>query len=138
MQKTLHHLIIQLLVAAIVSLGIAQAGIDLCPPDCSHCGVAAVVSPCCDNMVADEVAAPVPVKAGHRPDCDHGSYCDASDAKNAVIPVHRAVDTDFASIAPALVVVVPELSVRYHSISLKSPPQGRQPALYTLHCSLII
>ena len=138
MQKTLLHLIIQLLVAAIVSLGIAQAGVDLCPPDCSHCGVVTVASPCCENMSADEVAAPVPVQKGTRPDCDQGSYCDAIDVQKDVLPVHRAVETDCASIAPVGIVLVPELPARHHSFSLKSPPQDRQPALYTLHCSLLI
>lgn len=138
MQKTLLHLIIQLLVAAIVGLGIAQAGGDLCPPDCSHCGVAAVASSCCENVSADEVAAPVPDNTGPQPDCDYGSYCDAIDAKSTVLSVHRAADTDCTAIAPAGVVLVAELPVRYHSFSLKSPPQERQPALYTLHCSLLI
>lgn len=138
MQRTLLHLIIQLLVAAIVSLGFAQARVDLCPPDCSHCGVVAVASSCCGNMSADKVAAPVLVKTGHRPVCDHGGYCDAINAKNDVLPVPRAVQTDFASIAPVITILVPEQPVRYHSFSLKSPPQGRQPALYTLHCSLLI
>ena len=123
---------------AIVSLGIAQAGVDFCPPDCSHCGVVTVVSPCCDTVSGDEVAAHVPVKTEHRGDCSPGSYCDALDLKNDVLPVHSAVDTDFASLAVVRVVLVPELPVRYHALPLKSPPHGRQPALYTLHCSLLI
>lgn len=138
MQRTLLHPIIHLLMAAIVSLGIAQARVDLCPPDCSHCGVVTVVSPCCDTMSADEVATHVPIKTEHRADCSTGGYCNAIDSKNDVLPVHRAVDTDFASFAVVRVVLIPELPVRYHSFPLRSPSKERHPALYTLHCSLLI
>jgi hypothetical protein len=34
--------------------------------------------------------------------------------------------------------LIPELSVRDHSFPLRSPSKGRHPALYTLHCSLLI
>jgi len=141
MQRILRHFIIQLLVAAIVGLGIAQAGVELCPPACSHCGVVTVASPCCDDMIGDGSAASTPVKTGHRPDCDHGIYCDAIDAKNYAIPVNRSVDKDLASIEPAaatVVVSVPAFPVRYPSFSLKSPPPGKQPAIYISHCSLLI
>ena len=112
MQRTLLHLIIQLLVAAIVSIGITHADVDLCRPDCNHCGVITAASPCCDNMSADEVAATVPVKTGHRSDCTHGSFCDAVASKNDLLPVHHVVETDFATITPVRVVLVPDLPIR--------------------------
>lgn len=146
MQRTVHRVIIQLLVAALVSLGIAQAGGDLCPPDCSHCGVVAaqsvaVQSPCCAGMRTGETAAvPAPVKTGPGSACEHGSYCDTIDLKNDVIPVIRALDSDFAWMTSVTTVAVSIQvpNVRHHAFSLKSPPPGRQPARYTLHCSLLI
>ncbi|WP_284153416.1 hypothetical protein [Desulfofustis limnaeus] len=129
---------IQLLVAAIAGLGVAQAGADLCPPDCSQCGVVAVASPCCAAMNGKEAVPADPDKTGDRPVCDHGGYCTASDANKDAFSVQRSVDVDVASRAPALVVVVPEWPVRQLCFSLMSLPQARHPALYTLHCSLIM
>jgi len=140
MQRILRHFIIQLLVAAIVSLGIAQAGVELCPPTCSHCGVVAVASACCDDMSDGGAAVPTPVKTGHGPDCNHGIYCETIDAKNYAIAVNSSVDNGLAPVEPAAAVVVsvPVFPVRYPFFSLKSPSPGKQPAIYISHCSLLI
>lgn len=129
---------IQLLVAAIIGLGVAQTGADLCPPDCSHCAVVAVASPCCAAMNSKEAVPAGPDKTGDRPVCDHGGYCNVSDANKDAFSVQRTVDVDVASRAPALGVLAPEWPVRQPCFSLMSLPQGRHPPLYTLHCSLIM
>ena len=139
MQRIFQHYIIQLLVVAIVGIGIAApAGGDLCPPDCSHYVVANDTSSCCDNMCSNKATAPAPAERGPQFACVHGGYCDNSGVEKSALAVPRAVVSDITSIKPAIAALMQELPVRYHFFSLKPPSLWRQPAFYTLHCSLVI
>ena len=49
--KRLHH-IIWVLTLSLILGGYAQAGMDYCPPDCSHCGAEVqAVAPCCADGI---------------------------------------------------------------------------------------
>jgi len=138
MQRIIRYFIILLLVAAIGSFSMAIAGTEFCSPECSDCGVADVVSPCCDDMNSDKAVTPESGRGSHSHGCGHSSYCDAIERGNSAISVNTGVDIDCPLVVHGTVFSLPELSARQYTLSLKSPPQWRIPYLYTLHCSLLI
>ena len=138
MQKHIRYFIIPLLVAAIGSFSIANAGADFCPPDCSHCGIEDVVSPCCDDMNTDREVTAAPDRDSHGNGYRHGSYCDAIERGGKVLSVNPGVDIDYASAVHTAVFSLPDLPARQYTHFLKSPPHWRIPSLYTLHCALLI
>lgn len=142
MKKIIQHIIIHCLLVVTACLGMAQAGVDLCPPDCSHCGAVPVkVSSCCGDMGAGAVAVPVPEGTNsHASDCSHGSYCMAMNDKHETIAAYQTYVSDFDFVLPvnSVLTSVSIFAVPHYHESLKYPSPGNPPALYTINCSLLI
>lgn len=141
MKINVRYLLIQLLLAAIVSLGIAQAGGEVCPPGCSHC-LASVSPSCCDDMGRDVGPDHMPGNTGdgQRPaDCGHGSLCPGNSVQNEVAVGFTVPSFELASVLPAVAAFIPldhplvHITIRPQSLLL-----GKPPAIYTLNCSFLI
>lgn len=142
MNKYLRFLIIPLLVAAILSLGIAWAGTDDCPPDCGHhAGTVSAVPSCCEAMDSGSSSGHMPKNSGddqRSAECGDGFYCRGSEPNEAVA-VFTVPGLEPVVLFPTAVPFSPpSLPEPYHAISLRPPPPGQTPAIYTLNCSYLI
>ncbi len=138
MKRTFLNFIIQLLIAAIVTLGLSQAGGDFCPPECSQCNFVTESPSCCEKMDTDKNSPSVFHKSKKGHECDHGGYCDAIDTPNDAIITHRLVGPDYDYIYHFVVTALTEQPLAHFFFSFESPPKRTHPPLYTLHCSFII
>lgn len=141
MKIDIRHIIMPLLVAALVSLGIAQAGTDFCPPGCNHCLAVAAESSCCDDMPGNFVAHPPQYAANeqHPPGCEHGSYCPGGSPQDEVV-ASSGVPYHAPGVALLFkpVITSPVYPANCSAIGVKAPPLSKPPAIYTLNCSLLI
>lgn len=140
--KKNRYLLISLLIAAIVSLGIGQAGADVCPPVCDHCHAVSAVPLCCEEMGDSPGSQQQPVTAEDKQqsvDCEYSLAClGASQQSN--------VAATLATPAPELVAVIADpgrisfgrYPVLAEAIRLKAPPRRSPRSLYTLNCSFLI
>ncbi len=140
MLKNCHYIIIQLLIAAIVSLGIAHAGGDVCPPACTHCGSKVIVT-CCDDMAghAEGHADAQRTDRQKSEQCEHGSFCPGTGDADNVVAQFTLPKSDYAvallpGMSPAVIITV--------QYTYAEPPQGPPPeknsSIYTLNCVYLI
>lgn len=136
------HLLISLLVAAIVSLGIAQATTGVCPPNCAHCSAVVVPPSCCEDMGGFQNSTHIPGKADERKQqasCDHGFSCFRSSEPVEVIVSLSDSNPEFDAIFSEMISFsLAKYHETYITLSLYSPPLKKSPSLYTLNCSFLI
>jgi hypothetical protein len=146
MLKNCNHIIIQLLIAAIVSLGIAHAGGDVCPPACTHCG-SKVVSACCNDMTvhsdshtADDHAAAQLTGSQQQPErCEYGSFCPGMADQEEVAAHFTLPKSDHGVVLPPLVSLDVSTTVQYVYIELpQNPPLEHFSSIFTLNCVYLI
>lgn len=143
MNRHLRFLIIQLLVAAIVSLGVARAGVDGCPPDCPHRPDAvSIVFSCCDEMGGGSGSGHLPKNGGDQQSsagCEQDAFCPTGTEKVTAIAAFTSPGLETAVLIPAAASFRPPAhGAPPSAIVFPSPPTGKTPALYTLNCSLLI
>ena len=142
MDMYMRHLFIPLLLAVIFSIGLSQAGTNLCPPECGHCFTAKALPSCCDDIGGGSGGAHVPENAGNDhndPGCDSGSLCTNVSEQLQTIASRAVPNVEPLADYPGIPSFCPSDHPRtFSTFRAKSPPLVTQPPIYTLHCSLLI
>lgn len=141
MKNRIYHSIIQLLIVALVGMGVSQAGGVLCSVGCSHCETAMTVS-CCDDMVLNSGHGKkpcLPEKKSMPSGCDHAEICLDISGWLDMAGYYFSIDVENTS-ALVHAVVPPPRHSGFQTLSafFHPPPPTRSSPIYTVNCSFLI
>ena len=139
MNNHMRHIIIQLLIAALVGTGLAQAG-GTCSSGCFHCQAPAKVS-CCDDMVSDDGhdQSAGPDHQSMPSGCDHSEICFGISGQLDIVVSSLSSDIDSKIVPSRVILSTHHLFPFQAPLTIQHPsPPAKIAAIYTVNCSFLI